>query len=378
MTVMAMDNTGKQAARAGADITIAVHRETDFDVAGEAYRGLYERADATAFQDPRWLARFYRDLVPHRGAEPVFITGRAADGALIFVLPLTLRTVSGCRLLEAADLGVCDYCAPVVDRAWIDWLRTHRDLHAEIAAALPAHDVLRIRNIRDEFRSAWALFFKAAAKRLDFSAHEAALDNDYATWRSEALTKSFTKYLNRRKNRFLKSGTVELTRLDDPAQITAAIDALATLRLGRFDGDMIQQEPVHAFYAGIAADSARDDFAATYALTFDDAPVGYVFGVTANGRFHYLLIGCDYEQYGRHSPGLVMYDMIIEDWIKAGGTVFDFTIGDEAFKADFGTRAIPIYGIQAARTVSGRLALAAHEAGATLRKLRARDWRAKT
>ena len=53
--------------------------------------------------------------------------------------------------------------------------------------------------------------------------------------------------------------------------------------------------------------------ARTYRLSLDGASVGYVFGLTWNGRFHYLLIGCDYAAHGRHSPGLILYDMIIED-----------------------------------------------------------------
>ena len=357
------------------DAAVTVRHETDFDLAGDAYRDLFARADATAFQDARWLVPFFRDLAPSRGAEPVIVTGRGEDGALLFVLPMTLRTVSGCRLLEAADLGVCDYCAPVVDTAFAASLSGNHVLADQVAAALPAHDVLRIRNIREEHVAAWRPFFRDEAKGLGFSAHEAQLGNDYAAWRKSALTPSFTKYLDRRKKRFLKAGDVRLERIGDPAEAADAIAALADLREGRFDGDMIRLGAVRDFYATVAASGASDGFTVTYKLTFDGQPVGYVFGASTHGRFHYLLIGCDYETFGRHSPGLVMYDLIIGDWIASGGSLFDFTIGDEPFKADYGTRAVAVFGIEAARTVIGRLAIAAREAGASLRKLRDGAWR---
>lgn len=363
-----MTIAAEKAARLDAAITI--QREADFDVTGAVYGDLFARADATAFQDPRWLVPFYRDLAPAREAEAVFITGRGEDGTLLFVLPMTVRTVSGCRLLEAADLGVCDYCAPVVDPAFAEALAGDQSLSGRVAGALPAHDVLRIRNIREEHVDLWRLFLGEEPKRLGFCAHETDLGDDYAAWRETALTPSFTKYLNRRKKRFLKAGDVTLERLDDPATAADAIGALAALRDGRFDGDMIRHDAVRDFYATVAADGAGDGFALTYRLAFDGQPVSYVFGATTKDRFHYLLIGCDYETYGKHSPGLVMYDLIIEDWIASGGAVFDFTIGDEPFKADYGTRAVPIYGIEASRSVVGRLALAAREAGASLRRLR--------
>ena len=38
-----------------------------------------------------------------------------------------------------------------------------------------------------------------------------------------------------------------------------------------------------------------------------------------------------------------MYDGIIEDWMRAGGTIFDFTIGDEPYKLTFGAEPMPVW-----------------------------------
>ena len=97
------------------------------------------------------------------------------------------------------------------------------------------------------------------------------------------------------------------------------------------------------FYAEVAANGR--DFARIYQLKLDGADVAQAFGLVLGGRFYYLLIGADYERFGKHSPGLVLYDLLIEEWIKEGGTVFDFTIGDEAFKRDFGTTPTPIHAL---------------------------------
>lgn len=55
----------------------------------------------------------------------------------------------------------------------------------------------------------------------------------------------------------------------------------------------------------------------------------------------YILLACDYVNYARYSPGRLALDHAMAAWAADNGKAFDFTIGDEPFKADFGgTRAI--------------------------------------
>lgn len=326
-------------------------------IGGADYGRLFARSGATAFQNPLWLETFYRTLAPARDAEPVLVAGHAGPDP-VFLLPMTRRRLKGITLLEAADLGVCDYCAPVVDRAWAQRLAVQPGLRAAVARACGPHDVLRIRNIRPEQLSLWQSAFDAPAIRLDFSAHETALQADYAGWSAQAYSGSFAKYLKRRKNRFFKLDGARLVRIAAGDAAANDIEALAALREGRFEGDMIAMDAVRRFYAQVARQGTGAGYASVYRLECEGEAIGHVFGVDHDGRFHYLLIGCDYEAHGRHSPGLLMYDAIIEKHCAQGGGVFDFTIGDEPFKADFGTRAVPIHAMEKALTLRGRIALA--------------------
>lgn len=333
--------------------------EPDFDFNGDEYRALFARAGATAFQHPLWLTNFYGRLVPARGGEAAVLTGRDATGALVFVLPMVLRSINRLRVLEAADLGVSDYCAPVVCPDWLAGLDLEAGDLAALADHLPQHAILRIGKIRPEHLDLWRLFFPHQPARSPFSAHETQLGPDYAAWRAQALTKPFTKYLDRRKRRFFKAGDARLELVSQPNEIAEAVSEIARLRAGRFEGDPIQEDFVREFYTAVAVEGAPEGFAQIWRLTLDGEAIGHVFGTACAGRFCYLLIGCDYERHGRHSPGLILYDTIIEQWIAEGGDVFDFTIGDEAFKADFGTAAIAIHHIQHATGAIGRLGLAA-------------------
>ncbi|MBZ0161613.1 MAG: GNAT family N-acetyltransferase [Notoacmeibacter sp.] len=331
----------------------------DFDFSGGEYRALFARAGATAFQHPLWLTNFYGRLVPARGGEAAVLTGYDASGTLVFVLPMVLRSINRLRVLETADLGVSDYCAPVVCPDWLERQGPAAGDLAPFADHLPQHAILRIGKIRPEHLDLWRLFFPYQPIRSPYSAHETQLRPDYAAWRAQALTKQFTKYLDRRRRRFFKAGDAKLELVSQPDEIADAVSEIARLRAGRFEGDPIQEDFVREFYASIAVEGAPEGFARIWRLTLDGEAIGHVFGTAHAGRFCYLLIGCDYERHGRHSPGLVLYDTIIERWIGEGGDVFDFTIGDEAFKADFGTTAVAIHHIQHATGAIGRLGLAA-------------------
>lgn len=342
--------------RSGQETTgIAVAREDGFDFTSREYRDLYARSDATAFQDPVWLDAFYRILVPHRGAAKAVITGRAIEsGEPVFVLPLITRRISGIRMLETCDLGVGDYAAPVCARG----LETDAVSGAQVRDLLPAHDILRIRPVRAEHVEAWHAFLGGRAVRQDFSAHAAALSGDHGAWRESALDGSFRRMLDRKEKRFFKQEGAEVRLLASEDEVRFAVGEMARLRAGRFEGDMIQAEPVRQFYAEVAA-AGLGTFARTYEIALDGAPFGYAFGITRGGWFNYLLIGCDYDRHGRHSPGLILYDRMIADWMAAGGDRFDFTIGDEPFKAQFGTVPTAIFAIEASRGMRGRLGSAA-------------------
>ncbi len=346
--------------------------EPAFDWLSPAYRDLFADADATAFQHPLWLDAFGCELAPARGARLGALVGRQ-DGRLRLVAPLILRRRRGLRLLEAADLGVGDYAAPVLDP---DWSPAPEDgqggLAARAARLLPAHDILRIRPVRPEHVGPWRLLFDAGAEPLGFGAHAAALPSSHDAWREGALSPAFRRTIERKAKRFARMDGARLRLVSSPDEIADAIALIAELRAGRFAGDMIAQDAVRRFYQAAAVAGAASGFARTHLLEAEGRPLAALFGLAHRGRHNYLLLGCDYERDGRLSPGYVAYDALIRDFIAEGGTCFDFTIGDEPFKAHFGTEATPMYGLVRAATLRGRLALAARRLGGALSAARTR------
>lgn len=332
-------------------------QENQFDFNGAEYGDIFACSNASAFQSPTWLISFYDVLAPHRGAEKLVITLRGSDG-LLAVIPLIRRRKSGLTLIEATDLGVSDYASPVFSDAGRLALKTNPDLAEKFIKSLGPHDIIRIQPALPDHAKDWQLLLSCEPEQSGFGAHAVALAPPFDAWRNENLDRKLSGMVARKGRRWKKQHQVVLERLEDGASIAKAIKNLARLRQTRFEGDPIQTPEVEEFYSVVATRGAENGLAETWLLTSDGSIAGILFGLTHAGRFYYLLIGADYDNHGRHSPGLQMYDWIIEDWMKRGGTSFDFTIGDEPFKMQFGTSASPMSRFLLANSLKGRLAMA--------------------
>lgn len=348
-------------------------QENGFDFASKEYANLFAGSNASAFQSPLWLTNFYNLLAPHRQAEKLVVSMRDGDGGLIGLVPMIRRRKSGLALVESTDLGVSDYAAPVLSDAAREVLRGDPQAQANFARAIGSYDIIRVQPSLPENTDEWQDLLGCAAEPTGFGAHAVALAPPFDKWRKQNLDKKLSGMVARKGKRWKKQHKVVLERLQDAASIELAIKNLARLRQGRFDGDPIQESAVANFYGRVAsigvtgckatacepAVAATRCQAETWVLTSDGSVAGILFGLTFKGAFHYLLIGADYDAHGRHSPGLQMYDWIIEDWMDRGGTSFDFTIGDEPFKQQFGTTARPMSRFLHAGSLKGRVALAA-------------------
>lgn len=342
------------------DSKLVINVVDTFDFGSDAYRILFGNADVTAFQNPVWLGQFYQKMLVSRKARPRIVLGFDIESeTLIFVLPLISRQMFGVTLLESTDLGVSDYAVPIVHSDYTYNLKSDLTLHDKIAEALGTYDILRVKPIRSEHTQLWQLFFGGQVQQLGFQSHASYMSSDYEVWRAAAFGKSQVKYIDRRLRKFERHGQVEISTISS-GDISNALSFLVDARAGRFDGDPIQQPPVEDFYRAVAERGVESGYCRLYQLTCDSTRVGVIFGTCHAGRYYYLLIGCDYTQFGKFSPGLIMYDHIMRDWSAAGGDVFDFTIGDEAFKKDFGSKPTNMFELLNANSLLGKLAASAY------------------
>ncbi|HNB25442.1 MAG TPA: GNAT family N-acetyltransferase [Alphaproteobacteria bacterium] len=316
--------------------------EPEFDFASVEYRAFFARAKASPFQHPDWLAPFYRRLARPPAIEPLVVVGRDAAGGLALVVPMLRRTGPAVGI-EFAFLGVTDYALPVVAPE-LD-LRKVPHLSARFLAALGRHDTLHVAPVRQQDAPPWRELLGAAPETLGFGAHDLACDGDYDGCRNRIFAGAKASALDRKIRRLAARGGLRLERLAG-AEIGAALAAARRFRQGRFKDDPMQRDDFHRFYTEVAERGAESGLARTYRLSSGGGTVAVLFGLIDGERFCYLVLGCDYASFGKFSPGMIMFDYAMRDWFGNGGAVFDFTIGDEAFKTALGCRRTAMLGFR--------------------------------
>lgn len=320
---------------------IALAAVDRFDFASEEYGTLFRRAHASPFQHPDWLSAFYRTLAPAHQAEPLVVVGRKLDdGALALVAPLLRRRMDSGVVIEYAFLGVTDYALPVIAP---EVARTRDDrLALDFLQALGPFDRLEIAPVRADDVAAWRLLLPMEPAPLGFSAHH--LD----------APARFTPNLTRKARRLQELGDLELEAVG-AEEISDAMMAARRFRQGRFRDDPLQSAAGLDFYAAVAAAGQASGLARTFRLRCGGRTVAVLFGLTHRRRFHYLVLGCDYPSFGRFSPGMITFARVMEDWFGNGGGIFDFTIGDEAFKSALGCTQTPMVRFLQSRAAAPRI-----------------------
>lgn len=323
---------------------IEFERAGRFDFRSEEYERLFARSSATAFQHPIWLDRVYARLVSQSDAEPIILTGRRnKDNRLIFVLPLVRRRSGLLETVEYADMGVSDYNAPIVDRCLEAKIGGSPSLDGELRAAIYPAMLGRIQKMRGDTLAGLGLEHNVRYAFMGFHAHEVRLHGPFSAWRKDAFSQSFSRFLDKKRKALAKKGAVEFKELDDAGSIRSAFATLRSFRKTRWADDLLKKEHYFDFYTDVAVQGKRAGLARTQMLTCGGRPVALLFGLAHAGQFQLLLVGFNIDEFRNFSVGKLIMESSIEDAIGRGETIYDFTIGDEAYKAEFGTRAMPMY-----------------------------------
>jgi CelD/BcsL family acetyltransferase involved in cellulose biosynthesis len=351
--------------------------EVSFDVA-EA------RATWAAIEDPRmpfqrlaWLAPWYRRVAPRIGASPVFVTVRDASAPQMF-FPLCLRRWRGLRTIEFAGFDVSDYNAPLVAEGFDPSAGDLEGLWREILRALPAADLVRFERIPERI-----LGREISAARLgwlrpmDLGAWMLDLPETVEDYENRVIVSKVRKE-NRRKTKRLqeKAGDLVLERARTPEEADVVLDALRRQRGARFGDDNNLDQPCYlAFYRDVIH-ANLGGFAELWALKAGERILATQFALRGPQAYLLIMHAFDAAIEGG-STGIVALDQMVKRRIELGDRHFDFTIGNETYKLQFGVRRVTLFSGICPVSAMGRAFLFAH--AATKRGRAAFSaWRAKT
>jgi len=329
----------------------------DFDFQSEEYDQLFRRSAASGFQSPAWLGATYAAIRRAPLADPFILTVRdAGTGALVALAPLVLRYRFGLRVIAYADIGSLDYCCVVQAPEFETGLDPV--LRRDVDAALKAADALFIPKVPDAALRSFDRLLAARRVKMAYSAHPVPLFGPFPEWRNATMNGTTRRSLDKKRRKLSRIGRLETIAETEPGFVAATIEQIRLLREPRFAetgvSDPLKSEAFRAFYASLK-DSGT---VRAYQMRLDGATIACGFAMVHGDACHLLLTGFDVGNWRNYSVGLLMIEDAIADCVARGERVFDFTIGDHPYKADFGAQSAPIWRLTRGLSVKGRLMLA--------------------
>jgi CelD/BcsL family acetyltransferase involved in cellulose biosynthesis len=306
----------------------------------ERVRPQWEKLEAygTPFQTRDWLAPWYDIVAPRYRASPVFVTvADAVTGRPVMFYPLCRRRRRGLLTIEFPDLGVSDYNSALIAPDFDPTPEEMRALWRRICRALPRVDLVSFDKVPERVvdrenplaRLDWM-------RREDLRAWTLRLPPSKEDYDDRVIARKVRKE-NRRKRRRLceEIGALELVQAATPSEALDLFETLQRERRARLGArDLVNDPCFFDFYRAVIA-SEQSRFVELWALKAGGRIVATQFALRQPGR--YLLVMHSFEpDLDSLSPGIVAIDEMIGRRIDLGDGCFDFTVGNEGYKKQFG------------------------------------------
>jgi CelD/BcsL family acetyltransferase involved in cellulose biosynthesis len=301
----------------------------------------------TPFQTRAWLLPWSRIVAPRFAAAQVYVTVRDAQTQRpVMFFPLCRRRWRGLMTIEFPDLGLSDYNAPLMAPDLNLGAVEMRDLWERVRRVLPRADIVRFDKVPTTFRGRDNPIARLEwMRQTGLQAWMLCLPSKRELYDECTLSRK-TRKEHRRKHKHLaeRVGAFELCHAATPGDGEAIFRALRSQRAVRFRRtrrtDVLDDPCFLAFYRAVIFD-AWGPFTDLSALKAGDAIVATLFALRHEGA--YLLLMHSFEPtLEAVSPGIVAIDEMVTRVIASGDRYFDLTIGNEAYKHEFGVRATPL------------------------------------
>jgi CelD/BcsL family acetyltransferase involved in cellulose biosynthesis len=319
-------------------------------------------ADATPFQNWRWLEAWYDAFADVDNVEPLIaIVSNAATGEQAMLLPLIRRTHKGVRIIEPADLDLTDYNAPLLGPAAPRDAKAARTMWKDLRKALRrlpgGADLIRLRKMpveTDDRPNPLALLDAAGPCALN--GNVVTTGDDFDAWRF-ALERTVRKELERSWRVFTRDPAAAFKIVTDKDEALRVLSTMETQQGDRMQhlglNFVLNDETYAAFYRNLVDQNVGNGFAVLSALTVGEEVVATLLGIRQGSRYVMVRISNAGEKWSNCSPGRLIIERAMAALHKEGVRQFDFSIGNYAYKRRFGVARVALVDFTAALSWRG-------------------------
>jgi CelD/BcsL family acetyltransferase involved in cellulose biosynthesis len=331
------------------------------------WRAFERNADGTVFQTYAWLSTWQRCIGALTDVRPAIVIGRDGQNKILFLLALATQCLGFGRELVWLGSDLCDYNGPLLAPNFteavgeLDFAVVWR----QILAALLCRPSLQFQVVRLEKMTDSVGMQPNPMLRLPTVPHPSGawLTPLADSWEAFYAAKRSSATRRRDRGKRRKLAALGQLKFAEPADSAARLRTLDTLMqqksrsFARHGVANLFERPGYAnFYRALAADPDTSALVHISRLDVGEHPGAINFGLTFRRRYYHLLASySDDPDVARFGPGAAHLNDLMAYAIERGFIVFDFTIGDEPYKADWCSACQRLHDHISARTAAGWL-----------------------
>jgi CelD/BcsL family acetyltransferase involved in cellulose biosynthesis len=307
------------------------------------------------FQSREFIEIWTSTIGKANSIEPFLLVVRNNSDEPVLYLPLAIETKFNLRILRFMDCGVADYNAPILKAGLSLSPQEFKSLWGRALALLPSFDVIDLTKIAGDVSGAVNPLTYLDCTSHRESGHSLLLKGTGAAAGGSASA-GLRRKLDREYRKIAERGAVEFIVKPAGDLADAVTEKLFALKRQKYMqtkiSDFLAMPGVANFYRAVAG----AEIGHLSALLIDQTVVSAHIGYTGRGRFYYILPAYD-EAFGRHRPGHLLLRELIDRSAQQENEMFDFGIGDEAYKAAWADHHLPLYEHECAITTAGKVYL---------------------
>lgn len=339
--------------------TLNIYTDFSSPVLSRNWLELQQTGVLSPFQRFQFIQLMAHHVLPAHNSALRICEITDAAGKPLMILPMILRKTRYARVLEWFDLGLVDYCLPLLCKNVASFPVQIKAQLGQIVAKLGHVDFVHLTKMPAAFDGVenplmqlpnvlpmgGATFPKYLGDADAVTAfHKSGIHEDY----------------RKRLRKLEREGHgPDWIVAKTAVEVETLFAALVELRKERFAKlqriDNLQEQAIQSFYLDLAKSGCADGSVCLIALRFNGEIVAVQYGLVHAERCVVIMVGAETQRWRSASPGLINFVRMADWTIEQGLKIFDLGVGDLAYKKRLSPEPCTLYEMHYAITAKGRL-----------------------
>jgi CelD/BcsL family acetyltransferase involved in cellulose biosynthesis len=305
-------------------------------------------ARATIFQTPEWVDTLAEAAERSARATPFLVTVGRSGAPASMALPLAETVEGSRRLVSFIDFGLSDYNAPVLltDEAFST--EDVNDLWAAVKRLFGASDLICLAKLPETIGGrSNPLLALPSARKMSLTSCDTKLFTPWTECEAHMLSANYRGYLKSKRRSSEKHSPLQFRLVSNGRDAARAFDTMSAQRRERFTAlgayDVLSDPVWRNVYARLCQIGVNGGATRLFTLDFGAETIATLMGLAQGERLHVIMLTFANGEHRSLLPGLQLLRDVMSWAAEAGFTTFDFTIGDEEYKAKYAVTRHPLF-----------------------------------